>query len=179
MSRPLRAVFLAFVMAVAGCAMQPVDARWLSPNVPQPQDTRRVEQPLFLVLDPAKLPDTMMATGPGVKPVEVTGLHAFVERDLQKALSQVFANLTVAPPSTPAPQGIFFKGDVLINSLTTAPRPAAPGSKDTAVYMRMDWSLHIRAYGAEADAFVYQGRSEGKVPILSVRETPEAFTSTI
>ena len=59
MFRPLRAAVLALVMA--GCAMQPVDARSLAPNVPQPLDTRRIEIPLYIVLDPVKLPDAMTA----------------------------------------------------------------------------------------------------------------------
>lgn len=179
MIRPLRATFLALVMAASGCAMQPVDARSLSVNVPQPLDTRRIEIPLYIVLDPVKLPDAMTATGQGVKPIEVTGLHAFVERDLQRALSQVFASVTVAPPSAPAPAGIFFTGEVLINSLSTYAGPPAPGSTVAGAYARMQWSLHVRAYGAPADAFVYQGTAQGKVAIGSVRDTAPAFQSMI
>jgi hypothetical protein len=179
MIRPLRATLLALVMAAAGCAMQPVDARSLTPNVPQPLDTRRIEIPLYIVLDPVKLPDAMTAAGQGVKPVEVTGLHAFVERDLQRALSQVFSSVTVAAPSAPAPAGIFFTGEVLINSLSMYAGPPAPGTTVAGAYARMQWSLHVRAYGAPADAFVYQGTAQGKVAIGSVRETAPAFQSMI
>jgi hypothetical protein len=177
MALSLRAGALALVMAIAGCAMAPVDARELSPNVPQPQDTRRIDIPLFIILDPAKLPDSMTATGEGVKPIEVSGLHTFVERDLQKTLSQVFAQVTVAPPSAPAPSGLFFTGQVLVNAMTTYTQPVKPGSQEQGVFVRMQWSLHIRAYGAPADAFVYQGTAEATVPIVSVRETAPAFTS--
>ncbi|MBL9106333.1 MAG: hypothetical protein JNL82_35755 [Myxococcales bacterium] len=179
MTLSLRAGALALLMAVAGCAMAPVDARALTPNVPQPQDTRRIEIPLYVILDPAKLPDAMTAQGPGVKPIEVSGLHAFVERDLQKALSQLFSRVVVAPPSTAAPAETFFTGMVLINSLTTFTQAVAPGSSDKAVFMRMQWSLHIRAYGAPADAFVYQGTAQSTVPITSVRETSPAFNSVL
>jgi hypothetical protein len=179
MSFSVRAALLALVVAVAGCAMAPVDARVLSPNLPQPQDTRRIEIPLYIILDPAKLPDSMTATGQGVKPIEVSGLHSFVERDLQKTLSQVFARVVVAAPSAPAPAELFFTGQVLINSLTTFTQPLAPGSADSGVYMRMQWSLHVRAYGAPADAFVYQGTAQGSKPITSVRETSPAFTSLL
>ncbi len=177
MARPLRAALLALVMATAGCAMQPVDARALTPNVPQPLDTRRIEIPLYIVLDPVKLPDAMTATGQGVKPIEVTGVHAFVERDLQRALSQVFVSVTVAPPSAPAPAGIFFTGEVLINSMSTYAGPPAPGTTAAGAYARMQWSLRIRAYGAPADAFVYQGTAQGRVAVTSVRETGPAFQS--
>lgn len=159
--------------------MAPVDARALSPNVPQPQDTRRVEIPLYIILDPGKLPDAMTAQGPGVKPIEVSGLHAFVERDLQKTLTQVFAQVVVAPPSTPAPADLFFTGTVLVNSLTSFTQAVTPGSTDKAVFMRMQWSLHVRAYGAPADAFVYQGTAQSTVPITSVRETAPAFGSLL
>ena len=142
-------------MATAGCAMQPVDAGVLTPNVPQPLDTRRVEIPLYIILDPVKLPDSMTAQGAGVKPIEVIGLHAFVERDLQKTLSQVFSSVIVAPPSAPAPSGLFFTGEVQVQSLSTYAGPAAPGSTSSGAFARMQWSLHIRAYGAPADAFVY------------------------
>lgn len=177
MSLSVRAALLALVMAVAGCAMSPVDARALTPNVPQPADTRRLEIPLYLVLDATKFPDGMTAAGPGVKPIEVTGLHAFVERDLQKTLSQVFSQVVVAQPSTPAPVGMFFTGQVLINSMTTLTQPVKPGSPDQAVFVRMQWSLHIRAYSAPADAFVYQATAQSTVPIVSVRETGPAFQS--
>jgi hypothetical protein len=157
--------------------MQPVDVRVLSPSVPQPVETRRVELPLYLILDPTKLPDVMTATGQGVKPIEVSGLHAFVERDLHRTLTQVFATVTVAPPSQPAPAGDFFTGTVLVNALSSYTAPVAPGSTDSGVFVRMQWSLHIRAYGAPADAFVYQGTAQGLLPIRSVRETAPAFTS--
>lgn len=175
--RPLRAAVLALMLSGLGCAMQPVDARTLTPNVPQPADTRRIEIPLYIILDPLKLPEVMMAQGNGVKPIEVLGLHAFVERDLHKTLSQVFASVTVAPPSAPAPSGLFFTGEVLVSALSTYAGPPAAGSSTAGAYPRMQWSLHIRAYGAQADAFVYQGTAQGLVPITSVRETAPAFQS--
>ncbi len=175
--RPLRAAILALMLSGLGCAMQPVDARTLTPNVPQPADTRRIEIPLYIILDPLKLPEVMMAQGNGVKPIEVMGLHAFVERDLQKTLSQVFASVTVAPPSAPAPSGLFFTGEVLVSALSTYAGPPAAGSSTAGAYPRMQWSLHIRAYGAPADAFVYQGTAQGLVPVTSVRETAPAFQS--
>lgn len=175
--RPLRAAVFALAMMGLGCAMQPVDARTLTPNVPQPADTRRIEIPLYIILDPVKLPDTLIAQGQGVKPIEVSGLHAFVERDLQKTLSQVFASVTVAPPSAPAPAGLFFTGEVLVSALSTYAGPPAPGSTAAGAYPRMQWSLHIRAYGAPADAFVYQGTAQGTVPITTVRATAPAFQS--
>lgn len=175
--RPLRAAVLALMLTGTGCAMQPVDARTLTPNVPQPADTRRIEIPLYIILDPLKLPEMLTAQGQGVKPIEVNGLHAFVERDLQKTLSQVFSSVTVAPPSAPAPSGLFFTGEVLVSSLSTYAGPPAAGSNAAGAYPRMQWSLHIRAYGAPADAFVYQGTAQGRVPITSVRETSPAFQS--
>jgi len=175
--RPLCAAVFALVMAGAGCSMQPVDARSLTPSVPQPIETRRIEIPLYIILDPVKLPEVLTAQGKGVKPIEVSGLHAFVERDLQKTLSQVFSSVTVAPPSAPAPTGLFFTGEVLVSGLSTYAGPPAPGTTAAGAYPRMQWSLHIRAYGAPADAFVYQGTAQGKVAITSVRETSPAFQS--
>jgi hypothetical protein len=89
----------------------------------------------------------------------------------------VFASVTVAPPSQPAPSGIFFTGEVLVNTLSTFAGPPAPGTDKPGAYARMQWSLHIRAYGAPADAFVYQGTAQGTVAITSVRETSPAFQS--
>jgi len=165
------------MMMGLGCAMRPVDARTLTPAVPQPIDTRRIEIPLYIILDPVKLPEGMIAQGQGVKPIEVNGLHAFVERDLQRALSQVFASVTVAPPSQPAPTGVFFTGEVLINTLSTYGGPPAPGTSTAGAHARMQWSLHIRAYGAPADAFVYQGTAQGTLAITSTRQTAPAFQS--
>lgn len=179
MSATVRTALLALSMALAGCGMSPVDARGLEPRVPQPQDMRRLETPLYLILDTNKLPDAMFATGQGVKPIEVTGLHSFVERDLYKTMSQLFSRVVVAPPSMPAPAELFFTGQVLINSLTTFTQPVAPGSQEQAVFIRMQWSLHIRAYGAPADAFVYQATAQSTVPITNVRSTNPAYQSLV
>lgn len=171
---PLRSALLALALSLAACSMQPVHVGEMETKIPQPTELRRIEHPLFIILDPAKLPDTMTAYGQGVKPIEVDGLHAFVQRDLQRTMSQLFTTVTVAPPTTPAPQGIFLTGEVLVNSMSSYVGTRGPGTPQ-GVYVRMQWSFRIRAYGAPADAFVYQGTAESTAPVVSVRDTQAAF----
>ena len=173
--RRLRPVLLALTLAAAaGCAMQPVHVSEMETRIPQPKELRRIEHPLFVVLDPAKLPDSMTAVGDGVKPIEVHGLHTFVQRDLQRTMSQLFTTVTVAPPSTPAPSGIFLTGEVLVNSMSTFVGTRGPNTP-SGVYVRMQWSFRVRAYGAPADAFIYQGTAESTVPITATRDTQQAL----
>lgn len=91
----------------------------------------------------------------------------------------MFLSVTVVAPSAPVLAGLFFTGEVLIGSLSTYAGPPAPGSTVAGAYARMQWSLHIRAYGAPADAFVYQGTAQGKVAIGLVRDTSPAFQSLL
>ncbi|MFY0541064.1 hypothetical protein [Nannocystis pusilla] len=56
---------LALAVAVAGCSMHPVYVAEMETKIPQPGELRRIEYPLFIILDPAKLPDTMTALGQG------------------------------------------------------------------------------------------------------------------
>lgn len=174
----LRPALFALVLAVAGCSMQPARVDQMETKIPQPGELRRIEYPLFVILDPAKLADTMTAYGQGVKPIEVRGLHTFVERDLQRTMSQLFTSVVVAPPTTPAPQGIFLTGEVLVNSLSSFSGTRGPGTP-AGVYLRMQWSFRIRAYGAPADAFVYQGTAESTVPVTSTRDTQAAVQSLL
>ncbi|HEY8377250.1 MAG TPA: hypothetical protein VIK91_12205 [Nannocystis sp.] len=171
-----RPVLLALALSAAGCAMQPARVDAMETRIPQPAELRRIEHPLYIILDPAKLPDTMTAYGQGVKPVEVQGLHTFVSRDLQRTMSQLFSVVQVAPPNTPAPPGIFLTGEVLINSFSTYVGTRGPGTPH-GVYARMQWSFRIRAYGAPADAFVYSGTAESTVPIEKTHKTGPAFQS--
>lgn len=175
---PLRPVLLALALALTGCSMRPVDVTAMETKIPQPTELRRIEIPLFVILDPAKLPDAMTAYGQGVKPIEVSGLHTFVERDLQRTLGQLFTNVRVAPPTTAAPDGIFLTGEVLVNSLQSFSGTRGPGTP-SGVYVRMVWSFRVRAYGAPADAFVYQGTAESTVPINAVGDTQGAFQSLL
>ncbi|PCC68089.1 hypothetical protein SAMN02745121_04568 [Nannocystis exedens] len=172
--RPLRTTLLALALAVAGCSMHPVYVAEMETKIPQPGELRRIEHPLFIILDPTKLPDTMTALGQGVKPIEVYGLHTFVERDLQRTMSQLFTTVTVGPPSLPAPSGIFLTGEVLVNSLSSFVGTRGPGTP-SGVYVRMQWSFRIRAYGAPADAFIYQGTAESTVPITATNTTQPAL----
>lgn len=174
----LRTALLALALVATGCSMRPVDVSTMETKIPQPVELRRIEIPLFIILDPAKLPDAMTAIGPGVKPIEVSGLHTFVQRDMQRALTQLFTTVTVAPPSTPAPAGIFLTGEVLVNSLTTFSGTRGPGTP-AGVYVRMQWSFRVRAYGAPADAFVYQGTAESTAPINAVADTQVAFQTLL
>ncbi len=174
----LRPVLLALALAAAGCSMQPARVDQMETKIPQPGELRRIEYPLFVILDPAKLADTMTALGSGVKPIDVIGLHTWVQRDLQRTMSQLFTSVIVAPPTTPAPQGIFLTGEVLVNSLSSFTGTRGAGTP-SGVYVRMQWSFRIRAYGAPADAFVYQGTAESTVPINSTRDTQAALQSLL
>jgi hypothetical protein len=158
--------------------MHPVHIDEMETRIPQPGELRRIEYPLFIILDPAKLPDTMTAYGQGVKPIEVYGLHSFVSRDLQRTMSQLFTTVTVAPPSTPAPTGVFLTGEVLVNSMSSFVGTRGPNTP-SGVYVRMQWSFRIRAYGAPADAFIYQGTAESTMPITSTKSTQPALQSLV
>lgn len=175
MSR-LRAALLALVLVTPACSMQPVYVDSMETKIPQPGELRRIELPLYIILDPAKLPDAMTVFGEGVKPIEVNGLHSFVQRDLQRTMNQLFVTATVAPPNTPAPTGDFLTGEVQLQSLSTFVGTGGPNTA-SGVYARMQWSFRIRAYGAPADAFVYQGTAQSAIPVASVRDTQAVFQS--
>lgn len=173
-----RPALFALALALAGCSMQPAYVDAMETRIPQPAELRRIEHPLYIILDPAKLPDVLTAYGQGVKPIEIRGLHTWVQRDMQRTMSQLFTNVTVAPPSLPAPDGIFLTGEVLVNSLGTFVGTRGPGTPQ-GVYVRMQWSFRIRAYGAPADAFVYSGTAESTYPITKTNETQPAMQSML
>lgn len=172
----LRPALLALALVATGCSMHPARVDQMETKIPQPGELRRIEYPLFVILDPAKLADTMTVLGSGVKPIDVVGIHTWVQRDLQRTMSQLFTSVVVAPPTTPAPQGIFLTGEVLVNSMSSFVGTRGPGTP-SGVYVRMQWSFRIRAYGAPADAFVYQGTAESTVPVNSTRDTQAALQS--
>ena len=80
-------------------------------------------------------------------------------------------------PIVPASSSMSHPSGLPSGGRVTDPAWIMKGSTAAGAYPRMQWSLHIRAYGAPADAFVYQGTAQSKLAITSVRETSPAFQS--
>ena len=144
------AIALALVAApIAGCAAQQVDVRQLQLPAPAAASATKSALPLHIVLDPARVPASIEATGGDVKPVTVDGLHAFVERDLRNALSSVFTSVDVVPPNQSYPDQYYLLAEVEITQLRFM---STGGGSQTAG--RLEWTFRLRAAGR--DQHIYQ-----------------------
>ncbi len=142
----LRAALVSALALSAGCASQQVDVRQLQVVTPAPAASKSA-LPLHIVLDPARVPASISATGQDIKPVTVDGLHAFVERDLRNALSSVFASVDVVPPNQTYPDQYYLLAEVEISQLRFM-------NTSGGLAGRLEWSFKLRAAGR--DQHIYQ-----------------------
>ncbi len=164
------ALVTALSLPVAGCASQQVDVRQLQVATPAPAASKSA-LPLHIVLDPARVPATISATGKDMKPVTVDGLHAFVERDLRNALSTVFASVDVVPPNQTYPDQYYLLAEIEIRELRFM---KTGGGQQMAG--RLEWSFKLRAAGREQHIYQTSGTTG---PAVSKGDTQAAIAGVL
>ena len=151
------ALVTALSLPVAGCASQQVDVRQLQVATPAPAASKSA-LPLHIVLDPARVPATISATGKDMKPVTVDGLHAFVERD-------------VVPPNQTYPDQYYLLAEIEIRELRFM---KTGGGQQMAG--RLEWSFKLRAAGREQHIYQTSGTTG---PAVSKGDTQAAIAGVL
>lgn len=116
-------------------------------SVPSVMVAHKIDRPLYLVLDPAKLKDRWeMSTtacetkSAGCEHFAIFDVQEFVKRDLQNAFSQYFTKVeVVAPGAIPTTPSIV--GDVKIDDLRLHDEVAG---MLTYTHIEMNWGLALR-----------------------------------
>ncbi len=175
----LRMVAVALV-ALAGCMpMAPVYVSHLTVAPPTLMVAKKAPAPLYIVLDPAKVPDKVVIAGGELKPVDVFELHTFVRRDLKRAMEAFFHKVEVVGPEF-APPPRAWVADVRVDNLALAVNKAAdPSARYVAaqIFGQMTWAFALRRVEADEYAYSFAGTSVGTYSMANVADTPRAFAS--
>ncbi len=178
MKRPrlLVSAFLAFTLAA--CSMQPVRTATLRIQPTVPMIAKKVARPLYVVLDPAQVPDRYTIPEGTVKELEILEIRYFVRRDLRAGLAALFEYVEVVPPTAQIPAGALV-GQVQIQRFSTELVMASSGSKTVgAAYGQMGWGFAIREPGQSEFAFSHTESVTGTFPLVQIDQTAEMMEST-
>lgn len=120
---------------------------------PPASSARKLDVPLVIVLDPSRVRDRWKMRA-DERTFELTDFRAFVSRDLRAAFAEYFSDVRVVAPDAPDPVAPFVRADVNVDDVSMHER-VTNGYSYAKLGMR--WSLTMRASGATAAAFTYQG----------------------
>ncbi len=163
----------AFALLLGGCgtlgaASYTFDTRAVAATPPAPMVAHKLDTPLFIVLDPAQVPDTWQLARADGEHYTLVNFRAFVARDLRAAMSHYFERVeVVAPgqlPSRPHVEAMVRIDKLALHSRDTPAYDGDYDEYDTMTYttIEMTWAFSLRASGATDNAFSYATVSHSK-----------------
>jgi hypothetical protein len=171
-------VVLVMSLAMTACAMEPVHTARLQIQPTVPMVARKIARSLFIVLDPAQVPDRYTIPEQTNKEIQILEIHEFVRRDLHHGLSALFESVVVVAPSVAIPEGALV-AQVRIQRFAADVDMVTTGNETASrVYGQMGWSFAIRGSGAADFAFSHTENVRGTFPLTHVSQTAEMMTST-
>jgi hypothetical protein len=125
---------------------------------------RKIDRPLYVVLDPAKVQDTWTLgtsaceTGsPGCEHFKVFDVQQFVRRDLKAALANYFSRVEIVGPGQPLPQTPHVVADVKIDDLKIHELVRGPY---TYALIEMTWGFALRRSEKTDYEYSFAGTSD-------------------
>lgn len=124
----------------------------------------KIARPLFIVLDPTRVPDTWpmqtdacVVGGAGCEHFKVTDFQEFVRRDLKHAMESYFTKVEVVPSLAAITASDYVVADVKVDSLTL--RSMVTGML-THVFIHMNWSFALRPKESQEYVYSFGGTAE-------------------
>jgi hypothetical protein len=142
-----RSVVALLSLVVAACTMSPVYTSRLNVRPSQPFVAQRIARPLYVVLDPAQVPDEYTIPAHTFKALSIYQIRIFVARDLRRALEAYFEHVAVVAPTAQIPEGALV-AQVRIDEFSEDGDVTGP-------HGRMTWAFAIRRPGDRDLAFSY------------------------
>lgn len=174
----LPTLVLLLAVALVGCAMEPVHTARLTIQPTLPMVARKISRPLYIVLDPALVPDSYVIPEQTNKEIRILEIREFVRRDLRSGLAVLFDRVVVVAPGVPFPEGALV-AHVRVQKFSADVDMATTGNQTAArVYGQMGWSIGIRGSTAIDFAFSHTENVQGSFPLTHVSQTAEMMTST-
>ena len=173
-----RASLALLTLAFAACSLQPVHTSQLYIRPTLPMVASKIERPLYIVLDPAQVPDRYTIPEGTIKELTIYEIRDFVRRDLRGTLATYFDQVHVVAPDAPIPDDALV-AQVQIQGFGMDARGANAGiAVAVSAYGRMDWAFAIRAPGERDFAFSFSESALSTTALVSSYDSPEVMAST-
>lgn len=170
-------------LLLVACAMEPVHFESVHPSVSAPMIASKVQTPVYIVLDPNKVPDEYVTSRSDAKPVELYQIRSFVSRDLVATLESFFSNVQVVDqaPEDTSPHIIVDVEVSKFDTIVDKAMASGPGGSATAfrIYGTMDWKLALRHSDEPEYFFSFSDHVVGDQGGTTVRDTNLMFKSVL
>ena len=137
-----------------------------APTPPSLLAAQKQASPLYIVLDPAKVPTSWdISTGacetgsPGCETFKVLDVQTFVERDLQRAMKNYYNDVVVVGPSEGMPNTPHFVADVKIDRIGL--REVSAGRMTYSI-IEMSWAFAMRPSDQNEYTYSFAGVATSK-----------------
>jgi len=148
------AAALAGVFLCLACA-HPVDVQALSPAPPTILVAKKLNRPLFILMDPA----SVKAEYPAPRIEKISNMQAFVTRDVVKVMSEYFAEVKVVPSASAVPPGDTVVAVVKVDAFKDE-HVILSGNGYTVLVMT--WSFALKTADAEDYLFSFAGIAKSR-----------------
>ena len=139
----------AFALGLACCA-GPVDVKTLSPKPPTIMVAKKLEVPLYIVLDPTRVKPEYAA--PRIE--KLKNMQSFVTRDLTRVMGEYFSEVKIVSSASEAPKERAVIADVKVDEFKSE---TAILSGNGYTVLVMTWSFAIRTSDSEDYLFSFAG----------------------
>jgi hypothetical protein len=187
-----RAALALLTLAIAACSLSPVYTSHLYVRPTLPMIASKIERPLYVVLDPAQVPDQYTIPEGAIKELKIYEIHDFVRRDLRGTLATYFAHVHVVAPGAPIPDGALvalvqiqgFALDAetgplqLTYMLGANGKPGPMLMPSVSAHGRMEWAFAIRVPGERDYAFSFSDSAISTTALTASYDSPEVMAST-
>jgi hypothetical protein len=152
---------LFLVLCCVGCGpRKPMifDMANVNTTVPSLLVAKKIERPLYIVVDPARVADTHELKLIN-KPVTVNNFQQFVKRDLKTALEPYFSEVKVVSSADELPSEPHIVGDVKVDRLSVHDMRVGIMAY---LFIEVTWSFALRPSNAEEYTFSFAGTGKSK-----------------
>jgi hypothetical protein len=150
----LGAILLAATLSCGSHFAKSYSMKFVTAKPPSLLVAEKIERPLYLVLDPAKVPDSFDLVTSAGDQFKLTEFQKFVSRDLRQALMAYFSNVEVVNSPSLLPSTPHIVGDIKVDRVQLH---ALPVGGLTYVKIEMNWALAFRPNEATEYAFSFAG----------------------
>ena len=181
----LSGLVLVGISILSGCGpMPPVHVSQLNLSYSVAPVANKSEMPCYIVLDPTKVPDTIINPAQTVKETQIYEIRTFVNRDLKNFFGNYFDTVEVVADKSSLPESNYVIVDVAITSLkpeadmVTATASTGVTATGGRVYGSMDWSVAIKRDSDAEYLLSFSEKVFGTFALVNVSQTSQMYQST-
>ncbi|MBN2530236.1 MAG: hypothetical protein JXR76_27850 [Deltaproteobacteria bacterium] len=176
---------IAMTVMLSGCGpMPPVYVSQLNLSYSLAPVANKSDIPCFIMLDPNKVPDTIVNPAQTVRETKIYEIRSFVNKDIKNFFSNYFNSVEVISDKAALPESNYVIVDVAIASLKpeadmiTATSSTGATATGGRVFGAMDWAIAVKRDSDEEYLLSFSEKILGTFALVNIAQTSQMYQST-